>query len=73
MEDKEVNNKIKEEKVCREQTSDFGLYVSNARTVIRDMYGYDNTKSNVMLDKLGNCKTIAEVNNVLAWGRKNLL
>lgn len=68
-----MNNKYKEEKVCREQTSDFGLYVSNARTVINDIYGSVGTKSQVMLDKLEKCKTIAEVNNVLAWGRKNLL
>lgn len=56
-----------------EHVETFKTYYSNARQVVYDMYGKNTIKGDLMLMKLEKCKTTSQVNNVLAWGRINLL
>lgn len=47
---------------------------SQAERVIRDMYGSPTSlNGKIMFDKLNKCKSIADIDNLLIWGRVNLL
>lgn len=46
---------------------------SQARRVIKDIYGSSSIKGKIMLQKLEKCKSIADIDNLLIWGRVNLL
>lgn len=53
---------------------DFLQEKEQARRIIRDMYGSSTSlNGKIMVDKLEKCKTIAEIDNLLTWGRVNLL
>lgn len=68
----------KERKVAKiygtnEASENFASYKANAMRVIRDMYGLGSKSGQIMVEKIRECTTIPQINNVLAWGRKNLL
>ena len=53
---------------------DFMQNKSQARSIIKDIYGSEkNLSAKIMYDKLEKCKTIADIDNLLIWGRINLL
>lgn len=51
----------------------YSSYKAEAKKIIRDMYGSSSEAGKIMLQKLEETKTIAEISNTLVWGRKNLL
>ena len=70
-----MSHKINKESMTPEELKDYQFRnaMLKARHVIKDIYGRDSAKGKLMLSKLEKCKTEAEVDNLLAWGRVNLL
>lgn len=52
---------------------EFRLEMKNARRVVYDMYGKNNSNATIMDYKLNKCETVEQISNVLAWGRNHLL
>lgn len=54
-----------------EQWDNFEMRYNYAKKVIRDMYLSNNQK--ILFEKLDECKTVNDIDRVLAYGRTNLL
>lgn len=54
-----------------DQWNNFGMRKIYAKRVIKDMYSGKNQKE--LLDKIDECKTILDIDNVLIFGRRNYL
>ena len=54
-----------------DQWNNFGMSKTYTKKVIKDMYSGKNQKE--MLEKLEACKTISDIDNLLVYGRRNLL
>lgn len=54
-----------------DQWNNFGMRKIYAKRVIRDMYSGKNQQE--LLDKIDECKTILDIDNVLIFGRRNYL
>lgn len=48
-------------------------YKNRSFYIIKDLYGDRPENYNIMIHKLNECKNVLEVDELLKWGRKNLL
>ena len=51
----------------------FLVYKNQTRRVIKELYGHNAQKCKIMMDKFSECENIAQIDNLLRWGRLNLL
>lgn len=56
-----------------EEKESFALYKTETYRVISDLYGRGTKAQQIMKDKIDKCTNTAQITNVLAWGRMNLL
>lgn len=52
---------------------DFSWEMAIARKIIRDLYGDNTKKYEIMSKKLDECTNEIQIDLVLGWGRRNLL
>ena len=57
----------------RSSEQEFRASYENALIVISDIYGKGSDKYAKVRERLEKCKTVADVDNALAWARVNLL
>lgn len=53
------------------EREEFRNYLRSARVAINDLYAGEDKE--IMKEKLKHCTTSAQISNVMAWGRKNIL
>ena len=45
--------------------------IKESKRIVKDLYGRTSDYSKMLQEKLERCKTLAEVDNTMIWGRVN--